>query len=74
MAGGVFADIVIISHSHVLGKSPNEQTSPCDLVGGFRFDNVVADNVFIIENLDSHMVDHGVLYATTGSPVLIYGP
>ena len=47
LAGGVFTDIVIISHSHVLGKSPKEQTSPCHLVGGFHFDNVVADNCII---------------------------
>jgi hypothetical protein len=47
LAGGVFTDIVIISHSHVLGRSPKEQTSPCHLVGGFHFDNVVADNCII---------------------------
>lgn len=57
LAGGVFTDIVIISHSNVLGGSPKEQTSPCHLASGFHFSNAVADN-FIIENLDSQMVVH----------------
>ena len=55
LAGGVLTDIVIISHSHVLGKSPKEQTSPCHLVSGFHFGNAVTDN-FSVENLDSQMV------------------
>lgn len=54
MAGGVFTDIVIVSHSHVLGRSPKEQTSPCHLVRGFHFGHVVADNCFV-EHLDSQI-------------------
>lgn len=57
LAGGVFTDIVIISHSHVLGRSPKEQPSPCHLVSGFHFGNVVADNCFV-EKLDSPMGVH----------------
>lgn len=63
MAGGVYTDFVTINHSHVLGKSPQLQTPPRHLVGGFRFDNIVADNQFVNEYLDSEMVVNAGLNA-----------
>lgn len=57
LAGSVFPNIVLIRHSHILGKSPKEPTSPCHLVRGFHFGNVVADHCFV-EHLDSQMVIH----------------
>ena len=57
LAGGVYTDIVIIRHSHVLDRSPKEQTSPYHLVRGFHFGNVVAIN-FFVGHLDFQMVVH----------------
>jgi hypothetical protein len=55
VARGVFADIIAFCHSHILGRSPKEQTSQCHLVRGFHFGNAVTDHCFV-ENLDSQPV------------------